>query len=221
MLQNKVHSPILVTGVERSGSSIIARIISLCGATIGDVTDMYENIRVKYMLDEFYTTLGVDVKGQFPLPSLKRQGVPDNWKQKIDGVFCLEQYNKKQPWMFKSSRIGQTWQMWHVAFPDAKWIIVRRRPNDIIESCLKTGYMTAFKDKAGWLKWVHMHEKIFVSMIEAGVNCKQIWPERMVNGDYQQIIEMIEWVGLVWEPKIIEVIDPLLWNSKQREKKGV
>lgn len=218
MSQLKAYSPIFVTGIERSGSSLIARIIYHCGAFVGNVTDMYENICIKKLLDELYTTLNVDIKGQNPLPNSKRYNIPDNWRQKVDGVLSHECYTGKQPWMTKGSRIGQTWQTWHVAYPNAKWIIVRRRPNDIIESCLKTGYMTAYKDRAGWLKWIHIHERLFVSMIEAGVNCKQVWPERMVNGDYQQIIEMVEWIGLEWDPKVIEIIDPLLWNSKQKRK---
>jgi hypothetical protein len=95
---------------------------------------------------------------------------------------------------------------------------------------MKTMYMTAFKDAAvlksigaqtpqdGWLWWVRTHEKFFVEMIEAGLNCKIIWPERMVTGDYSQIHEMLEWLGLRWDDFIVKTIDPLLYKSK---KKGV
>lgn len=216
MSQLHLHSPIFITGIERSGSSIIGRIVNLSGAFAGNITDMYENIQIKKLLDSYYELLGVDKKGQYPLPDTKRLIIPTNWEQKVEGVVATEM-RMDRPWMLKGSRLCQTWPVWHYAFPNAKWIIVRRRPGDIIDSCLKTGYMTAFKEKEGWLGWIHTHERIFVEMIEAGLNCKQVWPERMASGDYQQIQEMIEWVGLVWDDRIINEIDPLLYRSKQRQ----
>jgi hypothetical protein len=138
---------------------------------------------------------------------------------------------QNEPWMFKSSTNCQIWPVWNYAFPNAKWIIVRRRTDDIVSSCMKTAYMSAFKDKSnqklvgvsteeeGWLWWVHQHEKLFVEMIESGLNCKIIWPEHMANGDYSQISEMLEWLGLKWDDSIIKIIDPLLWNSKQKGNK--
>ena len=56
-------------------------------------------------------------------------------------------------------------------------------------------------------------------MIETGLNCKMIWPERMVNGDYAQIFEMLDWLGLKWNDSIVPTIDPLLNKSKQKERK--
>ena len=211
-----LHSPVFITGIERSGSSIIGRIVNLSGAFAGNITDMYENIQIKKLLDSYYELLGVDKRGQYPLPDAGKLIIPTNWEQKVEGVVSTEM-RMDRPWMLKGSRLCQIWPVWHYAFPNAKWIIVRRRPGDIIDSCLKTGYMTAFKEKEGWLGWVHTHEKIFVEMIEAGLNCKQIWPERMASGDYQQIQEMVEWLGLKWNDSIINEIDPLLYKSKQRQ----
>ena len=218
MILNNIHSPIFVTGVERSGSSIIARIISLCGAFTGLTTEMYENIEVKKLLDTYYELIGADKKGQRPLPDTKKLLILNNWKQKIEDVIIGGKYHRESPWMLKGSRLCQTWPLWYYAFPNAKWVIVRRRTGDIIDSCLKTGYMTAYKDREGWLEWEHAHEKLFVDMIETGVNCKIVWPERMVTGDYQQIFEMVDWLGLCWNNRVMSVVDPLLWNSKQRDK---
>jgi hypothetical protein len=206
------ESPIFITGIERSGSSIVAKIIETCGAFAGMTTGMYENIEVKKLLDNYYTLLGMDIKGQHPLPDTGKLIIPTNWKQKVEDIIQSE-----NTWMLKGSRLCQTWPVWNYAFPNAKWVIVRRRTPDIIESCLKTGYMTAYKDKEGWLSWVHEHEKLFVEMINVGLNCKQVWPERMATGDYVQIKEIIEWTGLNWDDSIIKIIEPLMWNSKQRK----
>ena len=210
-------SPIFITGCERSGSTIIAKIISHCGAFTGTITEMYENIEVKGLLDSYYDLVGADIRGQHPLPSTKKLIIPTNWKQTIADILVEEKCNEENLWMLKGSRLCQIWPVWQYAFPNAKWIIVRRRTPDIIDSCLKTGYMRAYKDKEGWLGWVHEHENLFVEMIEAGINCKQVWPERLATGDYTQMKETIEWLGLTWNDDLIKIIEPLMWNSRQRK----
>jgi hypothetical protein len=130
--------------------------------------------------------------------------------------------------MYKGAKMCLTWPIWHYAFPDAKWIIVRRRTGDIVDSCIKTGFMRAFSreifrkavgvdnERDGWLWWVHQHEKRFIEMINEGINIKIIWPERMVQGDYSQIMEMIDWLGLKWNSEVLSFIDPKLWKARRR-----
>jgi hypothetical protein len=122
------------------------------------------------------------------------------------------------------------WPIWNYAYPNAKWLIVRRRTGDVIESCVKTAYMLTFKsqenldavgakdEREGWKWWVHQYENKFREMIEAGVNCKIIWPERMVTGDYQQVYEMLDWLGMEWNSNIVATIDPMLIKSRRKEQ---
>jgi hypothetical protein len=129
------------------------------------------------------------------------------------------------PWFYKGAKMCQMWPVWNYAFPNAKWIIVRRKTSDIVRSCLHTGFMRAFSKKEiqdrvgakdareGWLWWVHRHEEYFVEMLQEGLNCKIIWPERMVNGDYQQMHELIDWLGLKWNNGIYNFIEPKLWRG--------
>lgn len=219
---DKQNSPIFVTGVERSGSTLIARIISMCGAFTGETTEMWENKKVKVFLNWFYQSNGIDPRGQFPLPTIEEMMIPNKWGHRINDLLREDGYTKDKYWMYKSSRLCQTFPLWNYAYPNAKWIIVRRRTGDIVHSCLRTGFMTAFvseenrskigveTEQDGWLWWIHEHEKLFVQMIEQGLNCKIVWPERMVTADYEQMYEMIEWLGLKWNDNIPSVIAPLL-----------
>jgi hypothetical protein len=111
-----------------------------------------------------------------------------------------------------------TWPLWNISFPDAKWIIVRRRTGDVIQSCMKTGYMKAFKDEAGWLGMVQEYEKRFLEMIAEKIDYRIIWPERMVDGDYTQIYEMCEWLGLKWDNDAIKHVDRLLWKGLKKQE---
>jgi hypothetical protein len=67
----------------------------------------------------------------------------------------------------------------------------------------------------GWKWWVHQFEKRFVEMIMEGVNCKVVWPHRMVYGDYQQMMETIEWLGLKWNSQVLSFVDPKLWKARR------
>ncbi len=221
-----MNQPIFITGAERSGSSLIARIFSMCGAFTGVINKMYENVELKQICHTYLEKYKVNNELICPTKSLT---IPINWKEKVDAILLGCECYKDGPWMFKDSQLTRMWPVWHFAYPNAKWVIVRRKTPDIIHSCVKTSYMKMFKDvkncmkvnakteQEGWLWWIHEYEKRFVEMIEAGVNIKQVWPERMVTGDYQQIYETLEWLGLPWDYKIVETIDPLLTKSRRNE----
>lgn len=140
-MQDRLYSPVFVTGVERSGSSIVARVLALCGAFTGKTTEMMENDQLRKLISDYYEFIGADVKGQFPLPNTKELFIPTNWKDKVVARLNLEVVKRKegQLWMVKGSRLCQIWPVWHYAFPNAKWIIVRRKTGDIIDSCCILG----------------------------------------------------------------------------------
>lgn len=219
--------PILVTGIERSGSSLIAGVLNICGA-FGGVMDRYcenlrimDNVMIPYLLD-----IKADGSGQYPLPNVNRMPIPVDWAQRVFDCIKEDGY-KGGPWMYKGFRICQTWPVWHYAFPNAKWVVVRRRTGDIIHSCSKTEWMKAFRspfvqksvgvtnERDGWLHWVHWHEARFVEMITEGLNVKVIWPEKTVYGDYSEMMETIEWLGLRWTSEALSYADPKLWKSRR------
>ena len=171
--------------------------------------------------------IGADHLGQFPLPDVNNLLIPTNFKQSVEKIMMDEGY-KDGSWMYKGAKMTLTWPVWHYAFPNAKWIIVRRRTGDITQSCIKTGFMRAFYNKRnmdaigvdnerdGWTWWVNEHIKRFNEIVNEGPNVKIIWPHRMVNGDYTQIQEMIEWLGLEWNSEVMSFIDPLLWHARNK-----
>lgn len=229
MKTDNLHNPIFITGIERSGSSIVAKIIASCGVFTGPVTEMQENKELKIMVNGYYASLGAAINGQFPLPNIEDILIPLGWKVWVNKIIKGQKYDPEKLWMYKSNRLCQIWNVWHEAYPDAKWIIVRRRTGDITHSCIKTGFMTAFKNKLyqklvganseyeGWLWWVHQHENLFNQMIAAGLNVKIVWPERMAYGDFDQMQEMIQWLGLEWNETIPTLVQPMLKNSQQKK----
>ena len=236
MNSEKLPDPILVTGAARSGTSMVAGSINLCGAFGGVLVGhniynrkgMYENARIREAITKPYLRkLGADPLGQYPLPDVTTLPIPNDWRIRVEQVIRDEGYSGG-PWYYKGAKMTLFWPVWDHAFPNAKWIVVRRRSGDIANSCMNTGFMRAFRDRKfqlavgvgnerdGWLWWVRMHEKRFAEMIEEGLNIKIVWPERMVNGDYQQLYEAIEWLGLKWNSEVLSFIDPKLWKARRR-----
>lgn len=229
------RQPIIVTGVPRSGASMIAGVINRCGAFGGEMSGykgVNENDAVKEVLEKPYlASIWADEMGQYPLPDKQRIKIPITWKEQVDEIFEREGYQNGE-WFYKSSRAVLLWQVWHSAYPHAKWVIVRRRTADIVESCKKTGYMSAFKDRKkchaigveseadGWLWLVHEYEKRFVEMITEGLDCKVVYPERLVYGDYSQLRETLDWLRLRWRPSVFSYIDPLLETARRKEVKN-
>jgi hypothetical protein len=232
----EMPSPILITGAARSGTSMVAGAINICGAFGGTMSGpnrnnqkgMFENHVIRnQIMKPYLQEIGADKMGQFPLPEVSTLSIPINWKGRVERIL-QEQGYKSGPWFYKGAKMCLMWPVWHYAFPNAKWIIVRRRTGDIARSCCKTTFMRAFSRELtqrkvnaksefeGWIWWVRQHEKRFVEMIEAGLNVKQIWPERMVTGDYQQLYETLEWLGLSWKSDVLGFIDPKLWKARRK-----
>jgi hypothetical protein len=223
-------APILITGCGRSGASMIAGVFNICGAFgggMGKDDTYFENVRVREnVVMPYLRSIAADPFGQYPLPNTGSLPIPANWSNQVMNQMRMDGYNGGL-WMYKESCISLIWPVWHYAFPNAKWIIVRRRTGDIIHSCMKTEFMRAFgnvenqqavkvtSEFNGWLWWVHQHEQRFIEMITEGLNCRVIWPARFERGDYQQMYEAIEWLGLRWKSKALTFIDPKLIKSRQ------
>lgn len=228
--------PCIITGAARSGTSLVAGSVARCGAFGGicsgpnlhNKKGMHENARIRNTITKPYLRdIGMDPLGQYPLPDTSNLPIPTNWRSRVEQVMIDEGY-QKGPWFYKGAKVVLTWPVWAYAFPSAKFIIVRRRSGDIASSCTKTGFMKAFSrsevqravgvnnERDGWLFWIREHEKRFIEMISSGLNIKFVWPEKMVSGDYSEIYEAIEWLGLKWNPEVLSWVDPLLWKARRK-----
>lgn len=181
---------------------------------------MYENQRIRDKLVKPYLEqLGVDPLGQYPLPDTKGIMKPNDWDAKVKGTMLEDGYNGG-PWFYKGAKMALMWPIWVDAFPRAKWVIVRRKDEDVIDSCMKTTFMRAFRERKGWEWWIREHKKRFAQMYEATLNIRVIWPEKMVRGNYEDMYELIDWLRLEWKPQeVMGHIEPKLW--KQRRKEGI
>jgi hypothetical protein len=226
-----IDKPILITGCARSGTSLTAAIFYYSGAWCGKVAPpdkekrhaMVENTAIRQKLVKPYLmNIGCDPMGQDPLPRTLDIEIYDKmiedgkgwWGNKIKEIIKGQGY-KDGTWFYKGAKMCLMWPLWHAAFPKAQWIVVRRNREQIISSCMNTGFMRAYKDRKGWEKWIDIHEDRFTEMQEAGLKTYLVYPEEMIKGDFFNIQNLIEDLGLSWrEDKARALINPQLWRHK-------
>ena len=225
-MSNFIISPILITGAARSGTSMTAGIISLSGAfggqlsqaTIYNKKGMFENSVIRdYIVKNYLKNNGWDTMAQDPLPNIttvQEQAKVTGERFRVQILKAIKDQGCRfdRPWFYKGAKMCLIWPVWAEAFPDAKWVVVRRNAEDIVRSCLRTGFMRAYKHRSGWLGWVAEHEKRFEEMHDAKLGCREVWPQRMINGDFTEMQSVINWLGLSWDlDKAREFIEPKLW----------
>ena len=218
-----MYSPILITGAARSGTSMSAGIIHFCGAFGGNMTGptpsnkrgQFENNYVRDQITKPYLRMmGLDPLCQNPLPDPKKLLPYPDLRTHVKGAMMEGGY-RNGPWFYKGAKACLLWPLWHEAFPRAKWIIVRRNPIDIAESCMRTPFMRAFKTVEGWLGWVKVHEQRFTEMKTAGLDVTEVWSADLIKGQLDTIKEFVDITrGLTWrEGKIRDFITPELWKE--------
>jgi len=208
--------PIFVTGTPRSGASMTARILAGCGAFGGCARlggrgrNTQENPHIHRFLSSCFTDMGRDVRGQYPLPEPS-----DLVKCKMGFAEAVRFHLKRSgyvegPWMYKDPRMCLVWSFWTNSFPNAKWVIVRRRDEEIINSCQRTGYMDAFHDWGGWQWWVNQYKSRFKDIrLAASSRVREVWPGKFIDGDLGEVMQVVDWLGLEWkEPQVRCILKP-------------
>jgi len=122
--------------------------------------------------------------------------------------------DRDRPWFFKGAKLCLIWTQWAEAFPDARWVLVRRDASDIARSCMRTGFMRKRHTVESWVEWVRYHEDRFLEMTGGGVrHIREVWPCKFIGGDFDEVESVVKWLGLGWRPGAVRrFLDPTLWH---------
>ena len=218
-----MSNPVLITGCARSGTSMTAGIIRLCGAFGGNTTPplkhnrkgQFENDRIRNdVVKPYLRTIGADPLGQKPLPKKENIIIPENWESRILHILKDEGLKEGQRWFYKGAKMCLFWEVWHRTFPQAQWIVVRRPDSQIVRSCMRTTFMRAYSTVEGWMEWIEYHKERWKEM-EDNVHMRYLQADRLVSGDYSELKKIIKWLGLEYnESKIKDFVEPGLWGGK-------
>ena len=194
---------IFITGAARSGTTLTCSILSACGAEFGQVNSLMEHTPfregfVKPLLER----AGYDPLCQYPLPDTYDLSWTDS---DIDSIrLYLHGLN-----FYKGAKLIFLWKMMSAAFPDAKWIIVRRSKQAIADSCRRTRFM---RKRTDWESWVDSHLEQ-IQVMKLTLNCQEIWTDDL---DLSEFKKAVDFSGLQWDHEAAKrQIDPGKMRSPQ------
>lgn len=198
---------IFITGAARSGTSLTTKILAAHGLNLGEpVNPLYENTGIRQQIIKPYlTSIGADPLGQNPLPDTDNLPTLPDFRERV------AKFIESEPWGYKCAKATLIWPVFQEAFPEAKWVIVRRDKHKIAESCVRTNFMRAYKTQAEWEGWVEEHERRFENMRQA-LDVIETWPDRYIE-DPASFVPVAEHCGFAFnEAAVRNSIDRSKWH---------
>ncbi len=154
---------VLIAGMHRSGTSMIARLLNLCGVYLGEEKDLipaaednpegfWENAKFQAISDEILAVFG----GSWDLPP----NLVDGWEEssrllpiRERARELISEFSQYQIWGWKDPRGSLTLPFWKSLIPDLKIVICLRNPYDVFHSLTRRGYASSAFSYDLWLKY--------------------------------------------------------------------
>ncbi len=222
--KSHLDHPVFITGVPRSGTSMVAGMLEACGLWLGPTVPgnadnpkgyfenlvLRDNLQKEILLHSGFHRLGVT-----SLPPAEWQPDVPNMKAAVAHVLTAQGYDGSRPWGFKDAKLALTWRLWHAHFPGARWVVVRRKADDIVASCLRTGFMNQHSnDRAFWCAFVQSYEARLERLRATVAWSRNVHPAQLVAGDFVALKWMVVRLGLAWrEDAVRRFVAPELWHA--------
>ena len=154
---------VCITGMHRSGTSMVARLLNLCGLYLGPEEEFvkpgfdnpegfWENNRFMAINEALLVQFG----GDWDYPPELSEG----WETKPEIVRFNEMaeelagsFHGHEPWGWKDPRNCLTFLFWKSLFPDMKVVICIRNPLDVAESLKRRNYNSGIFTLRLWLTY--------------------------------------------------------------------
>lgn len=219
--------PILVTGLPRSGTSLVAGILATCGAWTGRTVPRgrsnpkgyFENVALREGVDKrLLREIGRDPLGVLDLPpaeELPLERAPA-LAAEVRACVAAEGYGGERPWLFKDPKLLLLWPLWHAAFPAARWVVVRREREDVVRSCLRTHFLVQHsRDPEFWRRFADAYLERLRALDASAAWTREAWPQALVRGERGALRELAGELDLGWdEGAVRRFVAPRHWHSR-------
>lgn len=223
--QKFLDEPVFVLGLPRSGTSMVTGVLALCGAWLGRTVPgggrenpkgFFENIYLREGVNKkILAEAGFDPSGIDPIPLFDQLPNVNGLKKTIHDYLEFEGYGFDRPWIFKEPKLTLLWPIYSEAFPRAKWLIVKRDIEEVIESCLRTPFMNQHStDRRFWEQWAQAYQLRLDALKQFTNNWREIDSGKLIQGNLDAMMEMSIWAGLKWNQLAAEqFITPEYWHA--------
>lgn len=213
-MHDYLHKPIFVTGLPRSGTSLVAGLLHTCGAWVGDTVPgddrnprgYFEHVIVRErIVKQLLSRIDCDPLGVFPLPPLDLTLTVPKLAQAIGSVLERENYDASMPWLYKDAKLTLIWPAFARAFPDATWVIVKRDREQIIDSCIRTPFMAQHgAAREFWDEFVTEYETRLAILAETVKRPAVVEPQKLIEGNYAAFKEVLSLCNLQFREALVD-----------------
>jgi len=217
--------PIFITGLPRSGTSMVAGCIERCGVWagntvaggVGNPKGFYENILLREKLTKpLLTSLGCDPLGVKTLPDFNQVPAVKGLSEAFQGLLQADNYSGNQPWMYKDAKLTLLWPLYAQVFPDARWVIVRRNSEAIIASCMRTHFMAHHSQSiAFWRDFVAQYQLRLNALLASNFKVFEISADSLIRDNSVEFLTLADALDLSVNLNAIkDFVSPHLWCTQ-------
>ena len=139
--QAEQSTPVCITGMHRSGTSMVARLLNLCGLYLGPQQRMiparadnqagfWENVDLVLLNERLLAQFG----GGWDLPPV----LPEGWEAEASlagfrqkALELAQPFRSHAPWGWKDPRCSLTMRFWQALFPGLRAVVCLRNPLEV------------------------------------------------------------------------------------------
>ena len=222
----KHPTAIFVIGCPRSGTSMTAAILHLCGAwgrlaVDGNVRSSGFHLQVldNKVLEPALSLGGNAVKkGRFTLPNLPL--IPsriESLRDRIHGVLHGLSWNN-QTYVIRSRLLLPFVRSLLDQMPEARIILVRRSPEAIGNASVKTGWMAAVAERKWWQDYAKLYNAELHNLeLIQDPRVMTLYPSSYLRGDLEDVKAVVKLCGLTWTKEADALLNELGTEEKQQE----
>jgi len=195
-----LHSPIIVVGTPRSGTSLTAGLFAQHGVWTGPCRPADKHNPHGYYESEPFKRALIDGCGAVVNAGVAAKPVP-GWTETVHAILAKHGYNGG-PWLVKHS--AMYWPVWRDFRPI--WVCCRRDRDAIAASGKATGYL-ARADA------IQPHIEAMEHLRDQH-GAHEVWPEAFVRGDFSAVEPAFAEAGVMFDrDRALSFVDPELWHA--------
>lgn len=172
----------------------------------------FENEGITQIVVDLLRSLDVDGLGKRFYPHYVSAHQP-GFREAVHASLIEQGWDGRQRWYYKNNKTLLTWRVWHHAFPNARWVIVKRDEEQIIRSCLRTEFMDAYDSRDEWRQYLNYHLALIDEIKSAVPNWHEFSIDRVFESDENEVREMVLFTGCTYQTEIMRCIERRLWNA--------
>ncbi|MBR9764546.1 MAG: sulfotransferase [Rhodobacteraceae bacterium] len=198
--------PLFVTGLPRSGTSLVMRMLAGQGLWLGETIPgnvdnpegygenrALRETRLKPLLEH----LGADPRGVAPLPRTEALPPCPQLAAQMLQTIRDQGHDGRTPWGYKDPKLTLLWPLFARAFPQATWVVVTREREAVLRSLARASFMRRHStSEEFWKPFCACYDDRLAALRASGVTVIELQAERIMGGEVEALAPVCAAMGL-------------------------